>query len=172
MRPEQKIVAVGAASGVASMLVLVWLLTQWLPVPTGIETAGDRIAFALRVNVVALLPFFVMIITVANSRFFSEAIDPTLRAETQTQQIDGRVTENTLQQNFVFAVATLALSTVLDAHYLQALWACAIVFVTARLAFWFGYRKHPLLRAPGMSATAYLNLGMILYVLYAICFGR
>ena len=52
------------------------------------------------------------------------------------------------------------------AHYLQVLWACAIVFMIARLVFWFGYRRHPLFRAPGMSATAYLNLGMILYVLY------
>ena len=46
-------------------------------------------------------------------------------------------------------------------------WACTIVFVVARVVFWFGYRRHPLYRAPGMSATAYLNLGMILYVLYA-----
>jgi hypothetical protein len=148
MKPEQKIVAIGAASGVLFMALSVWLLTAWLPVPTGPETAADRIVFALRINVVALLPFFVMLI----------AIDPTRKAENETQLIDGRVADNTLQQNFVFAVASLALSTVLDAHYLQALWACAIVYVVARLAFRFGYRKHPLLRAPGM----------ILYVLYSI----
>jgi len=170
MRPEQKIVAIGAASGVASMAILVWLLMNWLPAPTGIDSMADRIAFALRVNVVALLPFFLMIISIANSRFLSDAIDPTLKAESQAQIVDGRVTDNTLQQNFVFAVVSLAMSTVLEAHYLQALWACAIVFMVARLAFWFGYRIHPLYRAPGMSATAYLNLGMILYVLYAIFF--
>jgi len=45
-------------------------------------------------------------------------------------------------------------STAPSPHYLQVLWACAIVYMVARLAFWFGYRKHPLLRAPGMSATA------------------
>lgn len=66
----------------------------------------------------------------------------------------------------MFAVVSGALSTVVDAAHLQVLWACAIVFVAARLLFWFGYRVHPLLRAPGMSATAYLNLAMILYVLY------
>jgi len=48
------------------------------------------------------------------------------------------------------------------------IWVCAIVFMVARLLFWFGYRLHPLLRAPGMSATAYLNLGMILYVSFAL----
>ena len=82
-------------------------------------------------------------------------------------EIDGRVVDNTLQQNFVFALATLALATVLPRNSLQVVWACTIVFVVARVVFWFGYRRHPRYRAPGMSATAYLNLGMILYVLYA-----
>jgi len=45
-------------------------------------------------------------------------------------------------------------------------WACAIVFVVARAVFWLGYRLNPLYRAPGMSATAYMNLGMILYLLF------
>lgn len=171
MRREQKIVAIGAASGVAGMALSVWALTQLLPAP-GIETMAERLAYALRINVVALIPFFVMLITIGNSRFLSDAIDPTLRAETPRQQIDGRVADNTLQQNFVFAVASLALSTLVDASHLQVLWSCAIVFMAARLLFWFGYRMHPLLRAPGMSATAYLNLGMILYVLYATLFAR
>jgi len=63
-------------------------------------------------------------------------------------------------------VATLALSTVVPLHHLQVIWACVIVFVVARAAFWLGYRINPLYRAPGMSATAYMNLGMILYVLF------
>jgi hypothetical protein len=165
MRREQKIVAIGAASGVAGMALSVWALTQVLPSP-GIDALADRLAYALRINVVALVPYFVMLITIGNSRFLSDAIDPTLRAETPSQQIDGRVADNTLQQNFVFAIASLAVSTLVDANHLQVLWACAIVFMAARLLFWFGYRMHPLLRAPGMSSTAYLNLGMILYVLY------
>ena len=48
--------------------------------------------------------------------------------------------------------------------------AGAIAFMIARLAFWSGYRKHPQLRAPGMPATAYLNLGMTLCVLYYVAF--
>jgi hypothetical protein len=31
---------------------------------------------------------------------------------------------------------------------------------------WLGYRLNPLYRAPGMSATSYMNLGMILYLLF------
>ena len=51
---------------------------------------------------------------------------------------------------------------------LQVIWAVAIVFVVARCIFWLGYRINPLYRAPGMSSTAYMNLGMILYVLYQL----
>jgi len=41
-----------------------------------------------------------------NSRFLSDAIDPTVRGETPRQQIDGRVADNMLPQNFVFAIAS------------------------------------------------------------------
>ena len=148
------------------MALGVWALTSVLPVPEIVDSLGERLAYALRANVVALLPLFIMIITVANSRFLSEAIDPTRQAESLSMQIDGRVVDNTLQQNFVFVIASLALSTIVPLQSLQVVWACAIVFVTARLVFWFGYRLNPLYRAPGMSATAYLNLGMILFLLF------
>jgi len=172
MKHEQKIVAIGAASGIAGMALAVWLLTYWLPAPAGIDTTADRLAYALRINLVAVLPLFFMIITIANSRFLSDAIDPTREAENQQQIVDGRVADNTFQQNFVFAAASMALATIVSSHHLQVIWACAIVFIAARLIFWFGYRIHPLFRAPGMSATAYLNLGMIVFVLYSMVTGR
>lgn len=168
MKPEQKVVAVGAASGVLAMALSVWILTKVLPAPTIDDVAAQRMAYALHANIVAIVPFFVMLATVGNSRFLGDAIDPTRHAESRSIEIDGRVAENTLQQNFVFAVATLALSTVVPLHNLQVVWACAIVFVVARSVFWLGYRINPLYRAPGMSATAYMNLGMILYVLFQV----
>jgi hypothetical protein len=166
MRPEQRVVAVGAASGVLVMALAVWILTKVLPAPAIDDVAAQRVAYALQANIVAIVPFFIMLATVGNSRFLSDAIDPTRHAENRSMEIDGRVADNTLQQNFVFAVATLALSTVVPLHNLQVIWACVIVFVVARSVFWLGYRINPLYRAPGMSATAYMNLGMILYVLF------
>lgn len=169
MKAEQRVVAIGAASGVAVMATSIWLLTEVLPAPAIPDALGERLAYALRANVVAFLPFVVMLITIANSRFFSDAIDPTRNAESAVMEVNGRVADNTLQQNFVFTVASLAVSTLIPLHTLQLVWAGAIVFVIARVAFWVGYRMHPLYRAPGMSATAYLNMGMILYVLYRSC---
>ena len=168
MKPEQKIVAVGAATGIATMAVSVWLLTSMLPTPAVADTLADRLAFALQANIVAIVPLFVMLITVGNSRFLSEAIDPTRHAESPSMEIDGRVADNTFQQNFVFVVASLALSTIVPLQQLQVVWACVIVFVCARAVFWLGYRINPLYRAPGMSATAYMNLGMILYLLFHV----
>ncbi len=166
MKKDQRIVAIGAASGVVLMAAGVWELVMQLPAPALAGLPAERLAYALRANVFALLPLFVMIAAVGNSRFQSEAIDPTRHAESQAMQIDGRVVENTLQQNFLFAIASLALSTVVPVQDLQILWALAIVFVIARTGFWIGYRINPLYRAPGMSATAYMNLGMIAYVLF------
>ena len=171
MNREQKIVALGAVSGVAVMILSVGVLAQALPAPMLVDGLAERLAYAARASVVAILPLFVMFISIGNSRFLSDAIDPTRRAESPRMIIDGRAADNTLQQTFVFVVATFALSTVLPSGQMQVVWACTIVFVFARVAFWIGYRIHPLYRAPGMSATAYLNLGMILYVLLRLIFA-
>lgn len=171
MKTEQKIVAVGAVIGVVAMALSAWALTWVLPIPAIADTSADRLAYALRANVVAIMPFIVMVVTVANSRFFSEAIDPTRRVESRSLDIDRRAADNTLQHSFVFTVATLAFSTIVPLDHLQVVWACVIVFVAARAAFWLGYRLDPLYRAPGMSATAFINLGMILYVVFYLLTG-
>ena len=120
------------------MLLGVWILTGLLPRPAITDTIAERLAYALKANMVAVVPLFVMIITIANSRFLSDAIDPTRRAESSSMEIDGRVADNTLQQNFVFALATLATSTMVSLANLQVIWACTIVFVVARVVFWIG----------------------------------
>ena len=75
--------------------------------------------------------------------------------------INGRVADNTLQQLVIFVIATLALGASLPPARLAVIAAAAIVFTVARLVFWIGYRIHPLYRAPGFAATAYLNLGLL-----------
>jgi hypothetical protein len=87
------------------MAVSVWILTKTLPTPSVADMLVGRLAYALRANVFAMLPLFIMIATVGNSRFLSEAIDPTRHAESRSMEIDGRVVDNTLQQNFLLAIA-------------------------------------------------------------------
>ncbi|HMJ94026.1 MAG TPA: MAPEG family protein [Allosphingosinicella sp.] len=161
MRREQKIVAIGAASGIVSMATAMYLLSSGLPEPAGMNAAGDRIAYASGWGAFAALPLFAMVAAIGNARFLSEAIDPTLGAESRTMIVNGRVADNTLQQFALYFAGSLGLAANLPPERMTIVAAAAIVFVVARLCFWIGYRIEPLYRAFGFAATAYLNLGLL-----------
>jgi uncharacterized MAPEG superfamily protein len=171
MTRDQKIVGIGAASGVATMIAAVAGIYQLWPSHPGFADVGSRLAFAVQANGFAVIPLLLGIITVGNDRFTSEAIDPTLYKESIATQINGRVVENTLQQFVLFLVATTALSASLTSVQMRIIPAAAIVFVVARIAFWIGYRIHPLYRAAGMAATAYLNIGLLGFGLWSASVG-
>jgi len=158
----------GAASGVISMIALVWLLSIIIEVPAIGDTSGDRVGLAAHWLLLPALVLFAILVVVGNSRFLSEAIDPTLHKEDRAALIDGRVADNTLQQYVLFLIGTLALSVNLTAEQMRAIPAAAIVFVVARIAFWIGYRIHPLYRAFGMAATSYLCAGIIVFALWKL----
>ena len=166
MTRDQTTVAIGALSGVAAMVLLVWLLSNAIDPPTIADTAGERIAYALRWAVVAALPFLVMLAAIGNARFTSEAIDPTLGKDSPKMIVDGRVADNTLQQLVLFLVGMLALAVTLPVQRLSIVAALSITFVVMRLAFWIGYRVKPVYRAFGFASTAYMNLGMLLAALW------
>ena len=166
MTKDQKTVAIGAVSGIAGMILLVWAIASHFPEPKVVDSNGDRLAYAFRWSVVAVLPLFIMLANVGNARFLSEAIDPTLGKESPEMIVDGRVTDNTLQQFVCFLVGICALSVSLPIERISYIPAVAITFVICRIVFWVGYRIHPLYRAPGFSSTAYMNLFMYIAVLW------
>ena len=166
MNSDQLKVAVGAGSGLFGMVTLVVILYSILPAPTGMDTEIARIVYTLKLNVVAVLPFLIGVGMVGNGRFLSNAIDPLRHAEDNAMEINGRVVANTLEQNFVFFIGTLALSTLLDAQTIKIIPSLVIVYIIARITFWIGYRINPLYRAPGMAGTLYMNIGILLSVLY------
>ena len=161
MTKDQKKVAIGAASGVATMLLSVWLLHLWLPAPALEPSVENRLAYALSWGAFAAVPLFVMLAAIGNARFNSDAIDPTRGKETPRMVIDARVAGNTLEQFAVFFVALLALAVNLPPDRITIVGAAAIVFVSMRHPFWVGYRIAPLYRAFGFAGTAYLNLGLL-----------
>ena len=166
MTKDQKIVAIGAASGIAGMVILVWVISTLMPQPQVIDAPGNRLAYAARWSVVAVLPLFAMLVAVGNARFLSEAIDPTLGKESQSMVVDGRVADNTLQQFVCFRVGITALSVSVPIGWISVIPGVAITFVICRIVFWIGYRIHPLYRAPGFSSTAYMNLFMYIAVFW------
>jgi len=168
MTRDQKTVLAGAASGGIAMIAGVSILYRLWPANPGLADVASRLAYTLEANAFTALPLLIGIIAVGNGRFLSEAIDPTLQKESPAMEINGRVVENTLQQYLLYLVGTLALSINLTAGEMRAIPATAIVFVVARVAFWIGYRIHPLYRAFGMAATGYLNLGILGFALWGI----
>ena len=158
MSPDQRKVAIGAASGIVTMLVAVWALSQALPGLEDNAGPGARLAFAAKWIAFAALPLFAAVVSVGNERFLSEAIDPTLGKESKAMIVNGRVVDNTVQQYLLFVAASLAVAASASGQQLGLIAAAALLFVCFRVAFWIGYRIHPLYRAFGMSSTAYLNV--------------
>ena len=158
MSPDQKKVALGASSGIATMLVGTWLLSQAMPGLAAGADAGERLAFAAKWIALAAAPLFFAIVAVGNGRFLSEAIDPTLGKESRKMIVNGRVVDNNVQQYLLFVAASLAVAASATGPQLSLVAAAAALFAVFRFAFWFGYRIDPLYRAFGMAATAYLNV--------------
>ena len=158
MTKSQKIVAIGAASGVIVMLAALAVLSRAMPDLSILADAGERLAFAVKWNAVAVAPLFFAIIAVGNARAMSEAIDPLAGKESVAMIIDARVADNTLQQYVLFAAATLAVAATSRGDQLAIVAGASVIFVVSRFAFWIGYRIDPLYRAFGFASTAYLNL--------------
>ena len=166
MTQDQRKVGIGAASGIAGMILLVWALSSVIHAPPIADTAADRIAYAMRWATLPALLFFAMVAAVGNARFASDAIDPTLGKESPKMIVDGRVADNTLQQLVLFLIGLLGIAVTLPLPRLSIVAAVSITFVIVRIAFWIGYRIKPVYRAFGFSSTAYMNLGMLVATLW------
>ena len=169
MKREQKIVAIGAASGIATMLAVVFGLSDLMPALPATADAGERLAFAAQWTALAALPLFLAITAVGNARFKSDAIDPTAGKEDRAMIINGRVADNTLQQFALFVSASLAVAASAPGDALGVIAMGAVVFVVARFAFWIGYRIDPLYRAFGMAATSYLSVVLFGIAIWHAC---
>ena len=166
MTNNQKAVAIGASSGIATMLAGLIVLSNLLPGIAADATAGERLAYAVQWIALGALPLVLAIGSVGNARFSSEAIDPTAGKEGPVMVVNGRMVDNTVQQFLLFGAASLAVAAGARGDQLGVVAAAAIVFVVARLAFWIGYRIKPVYRAAGFASTFYLNLVLFGYALW------
>lgn len=157
MRKEQRTVAIGAASGVAAMLLALLFLPGIMPQLPQDAGSGDRLAFAAKWIALAAAPLLLAIVAIGNERALSDAIDPTAGKESRGMIINGRVVDNTMQQYVLFIAAAFAVAAASRGDQMGLVAAAAVIFVIARLAFWIGYRIDPLYRAFGFAATAYQN---------------
>lgn len=166
MTNDQKAVAIGAASGVTTMLIVLVALSNLIPGITAAATAGERLAYAVNWIALGALPLAMAIGSVGNARFSSEAINPMAGKESAAVAINCRVVDNTVQQFLLFGVASLSVAASARGDHLGVVAAAAIIFVIARLVFWIGYRIRPVYRAAGFASTFYLNLVLFGYALW------
>ena len=165
MTADQKAVAIGAVSGIITMILSLWLLYSVLPDPQ-LFSLSDRLAYALRWDAVAVLPLIAMFAAIGNARALGEAIDPTLGKEDAKMLVNGKVAANTLEQLVLFLVGSLALAAAVEGQKVKIVAAAAITFVVMRIAFWIGYRIKPVHRAFGFASTFYMNVGLLVGALW------
>src|SRR5262245_13628985 len=110
MTKDQKTVAIGASTGIVTMIALLVILSGTIAGLSPDATAGERLAYAVKWIALGALPLALAIGSVGNARFSSEAIDPTAGKEDKTMVVNGRVVDNTMQQYLLFGVASLAVA--------------------------------------------------------------
>jgi uncharacterized membrane protein YecN with MAPEG domain len=94
------------------------------------------------------------------------AVDPLAGRDGALLQVNQRVLTNTVEQLAGFVPALLALAAGAAPGWMRFVVAAGLVFALARLVFWAGYLLGPLTRAPGMAATAVINVGTLVAAIF------
>jgi uncharacterized MAPEG superfamily protein len=153
---------VGSAASLGFILGVYFLVPFSIPT---LESAGDRVAFALSWEPVAAFALVLGVLRVVQGRFMSPArLDgaPPEAADVRLE-IDRRYMQNTLEQLVLAVIAQLALATQLAGDQLRLIPILATWFLIARVAFLIGYQRDPLARGFGWAATWLPTLSVLLY---------
>ena len=170
MTREQKTVAIGAASGVSTMVLAVAGIYRLWPDTAGLTDVASRLAFTPKANALAAVPLLVGIITVGNNRFLSDSIDPTLHKEDAATEINGRCS-TTRFSNTCCSWRHARPQRHADGRADQGRCRRRHRVLRHAICVLVGYRIHPLYRAFGMSSTIYLNVGILGTALWKTLWG-
>lgn len=159
------------AAGVVPAIVIVFLVYRQAHqlfgrVPLPADDAGSRIAFAARWLVLPGITLLIGVMGAARRGFIKDAIEGTRMPEHYGLEINLRYNQNTLEQVVLAVIAWVALSIALPRDDLLVIPAMASLFFFGRLAFWIGYRLHPLARSFGMVLTATPTLGAYAWLIW------
>ena len=172
MTEDQRFVALGmAGSGIFSILfVLAGLYFFDAPV-VGIESPGDRIAYAWQYDFWAGFALLFGVARVAGERFFSSEIDGSVPAHTHALQVNRAYIQNTTEQIILLLIAHTALSLVVSSEMLRIIPILVALFLLGRLTFWAGYLRSPPARAFGFATTFYPTVAVFFYVAFRLVFS-
>lgn len=160
---EQRGVRRGAAVAMLIGAVALSLSFGFAGPPNPAAGAGERVAFALRIDVVVVAWFAAAIANVARLRFGSPEDIGAETAQTvgPRVRIARAILGNTAEQAGLAVFAHLLVAVTLDA-YAVVVPVLAGLFCVGRLLFWLGYAKGASARALGFGLTFYPSLAALL----------
>ena len=143
-----------------------WIaIRHHVPVITGMDAVGVRMAYALKCCVLACIFTLGMgIEAVAHERLQTSAFDPLSGEPGRRLKVNQRYLQNTLEQFILFTVGLFGLALYSpDGDAMRAVAATTATWILARLVFWIGYHRSAALRALGAWSMLLSQL-MLLYV--------
>ena len=161
-RSQQKKSAAGMVIGAVAGGFAYILLREILP------SAASPGAARLWILLLPATMLFVLVAAVGQGRFLTDAIDPLARREGSFVTVTNRVLRNTVEQTLILTLASLALVELAPEGARIAFPAVAVLFVLARLTFWFGYLIDPIHRAAGMALTMLINIALLVWAVVAL----
>lgn len=159
----------------AILVGAVVLLGGYLFVPFsfhGTTNVAERIALALRFDILVFGCLIAAIVNVGNGRFFSrdDIQGAGFYPPSERIAIPVAILQNTLEQTVLAVGAHLILATMLMGQELVLLPLLALLFCVGRAAFWVGYPGGAGQRAFGFALTFYPTL--IAYLLAIVLLIR
>jgi hypothetical protein len=113
-----------------------------------------RLVFAAQWLIVPGLMLLASVMVTMFTRFVSrDAFDGTRTPGSRFLEINIRVTQNTLEQVVLAAIAWIGLALALPAERLGVIPVLAALFAVGRILFWVGYQIDPVARAIGFGLT-------------------
>jgi hypothetical protein len=158
---EQRHVIRGVVLAIAASSVV--LLAGYLFVPSplhGTANVAERLALALRVDIVVFAWLIAAVANVGTGRFFSrdDIQGAGFYPPSERIAVPVAILQNTLEQTVLAVGAHLILATMLMGQELILLPILALLFCVGRTAFWVGYRSGAGRRAFGFALTFYPTL--------------
>lgn len=137
------------------LLTVAWSLGAGWPVTPA--SNADRLAFVFRCEMATGFVLWAMIACVGAIRYYSskDIGGATGGPETPEIAIARAVLQNTIEQSILAIIAHSALALALPADKMAVIVALVGLFVTGRIAYWFGYPKGAAARAFGFALTFY-----------------
>jgi hypothetical protein len=154
-----------SAAGSALGAALAWggFAALWSALP---PPAGDPLRLSAALLALPAAAVLAASLAVMLARYASGAFDPLAAPAPRPVRLAQRILSNTVEQAAVLAPLLLACGALADPAHAGGLAAAAWLWTAGRVLFAAGYALHPMARAPGMSMTVNVSLGLLAYALW------